>query len=149
MKLLQALTAYIAALPGVNRDSMEGFADLGTLIPTGIDHGHGFEIGKFKYDAVISIEDYPAEQGALLLPALIIWVAENDPDRERAGLSDMEVDITMTDQETVFVQISITFNESLFVIEDKQGPLSFMGKKWKVADVPIDVATKLNSIEKS
>lgn len=148
MRKLQALTAYIEALPGVNRDSMESYADLGTLVPTGVDLGHGFEVGTFRYDAVISIEDFPSKSGGLLLPALAVWLGENDPDRERIGLDDPEINIDRTDQETVFVQITCEFRESLQVIADPSGPIDFAGSKWTVADVPVDVAEVLDSLEK-
>lgn len=148
MKKIQALTSYIESLPGVNRDSMESYADLGKLIPSGVDFGNGYEVGIFRYDAVISIENYPSKQGSLLLPALAVWLGENDAERDSLGLDEPEINIDTTDQENVFVQITVEFKESLQVIEDEKGPLFFNGKKWKVADVSIDVAETLDSMEK-
>lgn len=148
MRKLQQLTAYLETLPGVNRDSMESYADLGRLIPSGVDFGNGYEVGIYRYDAVITMEDFPSQCGSLLLPALAVWLGENDPDRELIGLDDPEINIDTTDQETVFVQITCEFKESLQVVEDPSGTIIFNGSNWKVADVPIDVAETLNSLEK-
>lgn len=148
MRKLQALTTYIESLPGVNRDSMESYADLGKLIPSGVDFGNGYEVGIFRYDAVISIENYPSKQGVLLLPALAVWLGDNDPERDLIGLDEPEINIDTTDPESVFVQITVEFKESLQVVEAADGPLFFNGKNWKVAEVPIDVAETLDSMEK-
>ncbi|MGB3224541.1 MAG: phage tail protein [Desulforhopalus sp.] len=148
MEKLSLLAKHIESLPGITRDQMEAFADLGKLIPTGKDLGHGLEIGRFKYDAVISIERCPAVIASLLLSSLLIWLDTNDPNRDRYNLADPDIDITIEDEQTVFVQITIEFAEGLAIVEDPNGPLLYSGTRWKVASVGIDVAESLDSLEK-
>lgn len=147
MRLLNALTKYFESLPGIGRDQMEAFADLGKLSPSGKDLGHGLEIGRFKYDAVISIERCLASLGPLLLAGLIVWLAENDPDRDSLALSDPDVDVTLEDEQTVSVQITVEFDEGIFIVEDPDGPITGDGKQWRVDDVPIDLAETLNKMD--
>ena len=147
MKLLSALSKHLESLPGISRDRMEAFADLGRLTATGQDLGKGFEIGRFKYDAVIDIHRCPAKIASLLLAFLLVWLTEHDPDRERNGLDAPEVDVTLEDEQTVFVQITVEFKESIYIVQDEDGPISWNGENWRVDDVPIDVAQSLASME--
>ncbi|WDP86153.1 MAG: phage tail protein [Desulfobacter sp.] len=148
MKKLAGLAQNLETLPGVTRDQMEAFADLGKLIPTGQDLGNGFEIGRFRYDAVISMERCPASIAGQLLSFLLIWLSENDPDRDLLELADPDVDVTMEDEQTVSVQISVEFDEALIIVEDPTDPISWNGKKWRVDDVPVDTATVLDKLDK-
>ncbi|MBU0969672.1 MAG: phage tail protein [Proteobacteria bacterium] len=147
MRKLSNLAKHIEALPGISRDQMEAFADLGKLCPSGKDLGNGLEIGRFKYDAVISIERCPARLATLLLAVLVVWLTENDPDRDLLGLGDPDIDVTLEDEQTVFVQITVEFDESLSIVPDKDGPITWDGKQWRVDEVPVDVAEDLEKME--
>ena len=149
MKLLMALAAHFETLPGIARDQMEAFADLGKLVPTGKDMGNGLEIGRFKYDAVISIERCPARLASLLLSVLLVWLATNDPDRDLRDLPDPDVDVALEDEQTVSVEISVQFDEGLAIVEDATGPIVWNGKRWQVDDVGIDIAEALERMEKA
>jgi hypothetical protein len=149
MEKLKQLAKHIESLPGIARDQMEAFADLGKLVPTGRDLGNGLEVGRFRYDAVISIERCPARIAALLLSSLLVWLAVNDPDRELHELADPDIDVTLEDEQTVFVQLTVEFNEALAIVEDPAGLIAYDGRQWSVAEVPIDVAEILDSMEKS
>lgn len=143
MKKLSALTAHLVALPGITRDQMEAFADQGKLIPTGRDLGNGLEVGRFRYDAVISMERCPSVLAEQLLSTLLIWLAVNDPDRDLMGLADPEVDVSLSDEQAVDVQISVEFDEALTIVPDPDGPVAYDGRMWRVADVVPDVAASL------
>ncbi len=149
MEKLNKLAKHIESMPGITRDQMEAFADLGKLIPTGKDLGQGLEVGRFKYDAVISIERCPAGIAPLLLSSLLIWLSVNDPGRDLLNLEDPDVDVTVEDEQTVFVQITVEFDEPLAIVEDPDGKISYDGKRWSVSAVPIDVAEDLDSMEKA
>lgn len=146
MKRLSALSEHILTLPGITRDRVDAFADLGKLIPTGQDLGEGFEVGWFKYDAVIEIDRCPAEIAEMMLASLLIWLGENDPDREERGLEDPDVDVTLEDEQTVHVQITVEFKEAITIIPDDDGQITWNGQTWSVEDIPINVATTLNKI---
>lgn len=148
MKKLSKLARHLESLPGITRDQMEAFADLGKLVPTGRDLGIGLEVGRFKYDAVISIERCPASLAPLLLSSLLVWLEENDPDRDRFDLADPDVDVTIEDEQSVFIQITVEFDEALTIVADPDGLISYDDKQWRVDDVSIDVAETLDSLEK-
>ncbi|MCP3945182.1 MAG: phage tail protein [Desulfobacteraceae bacterium] len=147
MKKLSALARHLLSLPGVKRDNVEAFADLGKLSLCATDLGQGFEIGKFRYDAIFSIERFPADQANRLLAVLAVWIAENDPERDLLNLNDPDVDVTLEDEQTVFVEISIKFEESLSIVPDPDGPITWEGQQWRVDDVPIDVAGAVDKLE--
>lgn len=148
MKLLKALSKHLLSLPGVNRDNTESFVDLGKLKLTGKDLGHGIELGRFQYDAVISIERFPSELAPLLLAVILTWLAEHDPDRYHMGLEDPDIDVSLDDEQTVSVQISVEFDEPLYLVRDDEGPITHDGQTWRVDDVLIDTAEVLNKLDK-
>jgi len=147
MQKLNSLAQHLESLPGIARDQMEAFADLGKLCPCCKDLGNGLEIGRFKYDAVISIERCPGTLASLLLAVLLVWLAENDPDRDLLNLEDPDIDVTLEDEQTVFVQISVKFDEALSIVPDPNGLITWDDKQWRIDDVPVDLAQNLDRLE--
>jgi hypothetical protein len=147
MKKLSALATHLVTLPGITRDQMEAYADLGKLIPVGRDLGHGIEVGRFRYDAVISIERCPASLAEVLLSSLLVWLALHDPEREALGLTDADVDVSLSDEQTVNVEISIEFDEALIIVPDPKGLIAYEGQMWRVDDAGFNVAENLAGLE--
>ena len=147
MKKLSALSVYLLTLPGLTRDQMTAFIDQGKLSLIGKDRGQGFEIGRFRYDAVISIDRCPAELAELLLSFLVVWIGENDTERDEMGLVDPDVDISFSDDTTVDVEISVEFDEALVIVPDPVGSIAFKGEMWRVGEVEVDVAEGLVGLE--
>ncbi|MBI9080278.1 MAG: phage tail protein [Pseudodesulfovibrio sp.] len=145
MRKLQALTKALKDA-GVSDDTIYSFADQGVLTPTGKDLGHGFEVGFFKYDAVIQVESYE-DDAYSLLAFITTWLQMNDPDREDQGLADPNIDISLNDNSTADVELAVEFEESLQIVPDESGPIMYDGQQYKVADVPIDVAEGLDNME--
>ncbi len=145
MRKLIALTAALKAA-GAADDSVHSFMDRGVTIPSGKDLGNGVELGILKYDAVIQIDNYP-DDAYLLLAFVEAWLQENDPDRENQGLADPEIDVDLNNKGDADVQFGIEFEESLQIVPDPDGPITYQGQPYKVADVPIDVAEKLDKME--
>lgn len=145
MRKLQALTKALQTA-GAASDATHAFADRGVLMPTGRDLGHGIEIGRFRYDAVIQLERYPDDAYALLA-FVTAWLQEHDPDRESQGLGDPDVDVSLDDDRTADVELSVEFEEALELVPDESGPIEFNGQRWRVAEVPIDVADGLESMD--
>ena len=147
MKKLSALSVYLLTLPGITRDQMTSFADQGKLSLTGKDLGTGFEIGRFRYDAVISMERCPSTIAELLLTFLAAWIGENDSDRDSLGLADPDVDVSLSDDNAVDVEISVEFDEALVIVPDLEGPVAFNGQMWRVADAVVNVAEHVAGLE--
>lgn len=147
MRKLQALTAYIMEVTDLPRENVQSFADKGELTPTGRDLGHGIELGVFKYDAVIQIENYPGD-GHAMLALLLGWLCDHDPDRELNELAEPEVDADLNDDRTVDLEIAVEFEEPLCLVPDDDGEIRFNGRRWRVVgDVPVDVAEELASLD--
>ncbi|SHJ71998.1 phage tail protein (plasmid) [Halodesulfovibrio aestuarii] len=146
MRKLQQLTAYLEEHAGLDREQVQSFADRGELYPTGSDLGHGVELGRFKYDALIQIENYSGDADVLLL-LILAWISEHDTNRDEDGLADPETDISLNDQDTADIDIAVEFEEGLQIVPDENGPIPFDGRQWRVSDVPIDVAEELENLE--
>lgn len=147
MKKLSSLSAHLLTLPGITRDQMEAFADQGKLSLTGKDLGTGLELGRFRYDAVISIDRCPSSIAELLLSFLVVWLAMHDVERFELDLADPDVDVSLSDDNTVDVEISVEFDESLVIVPDPEGPLAFKGQQWRVDDAGVNVAENLAGLE--
>ncbi|MCJ2164651.1 MULTISPECIES: phage tail protein [unclassified Pseudodesulfovibrio] len=145
MRLLQALTQALKKA-GASGNHIHSFADQGVIVPTGRDLGHGLEVGRFKYDAVIQVEGY-RDDGMLFVAFVTAWLQVHDPKREALGLADPEIDISLNDDRTADIELSIDFEESLEIVPDEDGPIHYNGQRWRVADVPIDVAEELDDME--
>ena len=147
MKKLSGLAAHLLTLPGITRDQMEAFADQGKLSLTGKDLGHGLEVGRFRYDAVISIERCPGSIAELLLSCIVVWLNKYDAERFDLDLPDPDVDVSLSDEQTVDVEIGVEFDEPLVIVPDPEGPLAFEGAQWRVGDAGINVAENLAGLE--
>lgn len=145
MRKLQALTKALRAAD-VSDDTLHSYVDQGELLPITKDLGHGYQVGIFKYQAVIQIDRYKGGANELL-SFLTAWLQMNDPQREDQGLKDPDVDTELNDNDTAFVDIGIDFEEPLKIVPDENGPIDYLGGKYRVADVPIDVAEELDSME--
>ncbi|WP_027361104.1 phage tail protein [Halodesulfovibrio aestuarii] len=146
MRKLTALTSYLLQTAGITKEQVLSVADRGETIPTGRDLGHGVELGVFKYDALIQVEDFNGNSSELLL-LVMGWLHDNDKDRDHAGLADPEVDASLNDDFTADVDLAIEFEEPLQIVPDEQGSILFNGRRWRVADVPIDVAEELAGMD--
>ncbi|SCY46057.1 phage tail protein [Desulfoluna spongiiphila] len=147
MKKLSALTSHMLTLSGITRDQVEAFTDQGRLISDGKDLGYGLQVGRFKYDAVISIDRCRAEIAEQLLSSLLIWLDANDPERDVLELAEPDVDVTPLDDQTVGVEIVVAFDEPLVIVPDPEGPLAYEGEQWRVGDAGVTVAETLAGIE--
>lgn len=91
--------------------------------------------------SVFQIDRCPAKVAPLLLAGLVVWLSENAPNRDERDLDDPDVDVTLGDDQTVFVQITVEFNEPVAIVPDESGLIEWEGQTWGVADVPVYVAT--------
>lgn len=146
MKKLTALTSFLLQAANLTKEQVLSVADRGETIPTGRDLGHGVELGVFKYDALIQVEAFNGSSSELLL-LVMSWLHDHDKDRDHAGLADPEVDASLNDDFTADVDLAIEFEEPLQMVPDEQGPILFNGRKWRVADVPVDVAEELAGMD--
>lgn len=148
MRKLQAFTTFLMNSAGIPRENISSFADKGETTLVGEDLGHGVELCRFKYDGVVDIKAY-AGDAHLLLALLVAWLNDNDADRAQDELADPDIHLVDIDGHTADVQLSVEFYESVQIVPGENGPILFNGKKWRMADVSVDVAKKLGDFEGS
>lgn len=146
MRKLQALTAFLMQATGLRREAFDAFVDSGELNPTGKDLGHGFEVARFRYDSTIYIADYPGD-GHQLLALVMAWIVGSDTDREYHGLNDPKIEVTILDAASADVEVSVSFDEGVELVEDPHGRIPYAGKIWSVAAVPVDVAEAVDGMD--
>ncbi len=146
MQQFQAFSEFLLQISGVKREQLECFADNCKLIPSGRDLGNCTELGLLKYDAVFEVTHYKGD-ASLFLAHVLSWLENNDPYRFQADLPDPEVEVTPVDRESVDLDLSITFEESLIVSPAEDGPILWNEKKWKITDLDVDVAEELGSMD--
>lgn len=147
LKKVSDLSNVIKTIPGVNEAQIKSFVDVGKLIPSGRDLGHGLEIGRFKYDALITINSCSVDIAERIFSVIFIWLAENDENREKRNLADPEVDISVLDDGAFSMKILIEFDESFSIMKKQSGPIIYNGEHWDITDVSVDIADDLEKIE--
>jgi len=147
MKKLKALTKALQAA-GAFKDSDFSAVDQGSCIFTGKDLGHGIEVARLKYDALIQIENLPNKDAYSLLAFIPAWLDDFDRERFEDGLADPDIDVALNGDGTADVELLIEFEEGLQLIPDDNGDIIYQGKRWSVADVPIDVAESVDKVAK-
>lgn len=147
MRKFTALTEHLITFTGLPRENFRAWADLGHPEPTGrhlgVLMGENDEPGReqvevciWKYDGVIQIERFPGN-GTLFVAEVMAWLQDNDREREQTALEPPEINVEGNDAFTSDIDISVTFEERLVILEDPDGPISFNGKKWSLAEPEI------------
>ncbi len=142
MKLLQNFSHFLLEASGASQEQLKSFANQGSLILTSKDLGNYMELGKFKYNAIFTIEQFYGDVD-LLLAQIIAGLVRLNPDRQDQVLSDPEISITPFENGSSTIEISIPFEEPLIIIPDADGPISWRGQKWTMDEKDISIAEKL------
>ena len=146
MKLLQTLSQHLLDNTKLKREQIHSFADNGELEPIFEDLGHGYTVGRYKYDAVFQLERYKGNAFELL--ALVnCWLDEHDDERVDLDLAAPEINVELNDRHTCDVELIIEFDEPIEIIRDPKGPIHYRGERFKVDTVPVDVAEELKDFE--
>lgn len=98
--------------------------------------GEGFQLSRYEYDGFIQIRNFSGS-ASVLLAVVSAWIIENDPDRDRDGLSAPEIDVRPVDNKRTEVDIEIRFQERVYITEDISGPILFRGKRYRVGEPEI------------
>ena len=133
---LQALTKYLIACRLVPSEQLDSWADQVNLDLIWKPDVDGMRMGDMRYSATIGLErfdDHPSRLMALVGS----WLEANDPNRDRDELPAPKFDISMLDNDLADVDITLEFNEPLYLAEDPAGEIEAHGKTW--AFVPFDL----------
>ena len=133
---LKALTKYLIACRLVPSEQLDSWADQVNLDLIWKPDVDGMRMGDMRYSATIVLErfdDHPSRLMALVGS----WLEANDPNRDRDELPAPKFDISMLDNDLADVDITLEFNEPLYLAEDPAGEIEAHGKTW--AFVPFDL----------
>ncbi|WP_339475254.1 phage tail protein [Pseudomonas sp. RL_5y_Pfl2_69] len=135
IKLL-ALTTYLHERRLVKPEQLDSWADQVNLELIWKPDVDGMRMGDMRYSATIALERFADHPGRLM--ALVgSWLEANDPNRDRDELPAPKFDISMLDNDLADVDITLEFNEPLYLAEDPAGEIEAHGKTW--AFVPFDL----------
>ena len=133
---LKALTTYLLERRLVKPEQLDSWADQVNLDLIWKPDVDGMRMGDMRYSATIVLErfdDHPSRLMALVGS----WLEANDPNRDRDELPAPKFDISMLDNDLADVDITLEFNEPLYLAEDPAGEIESHGKTW--AFVPFDL----------
>ena len=133
---LKALTTYLIERRLVLSEQLDSWADQVNLELIWKPDVDGMRMGDMRYSATIALERFDDHPGRLM--ALVgSWLETNDPGRDRDELPAPKFDISMLDNDLADVDITLEFNEPLYLAEDPAGEIEAHGKTW--AFVPFDL----------
>ncbi|MCX2834463.1 phage tail protein [Microbulbifer thermotolerans] len=137
LEKLKGITAHLLDANLVAAEQLDSWMENGQLETASKSLGNGLRVCRQSYDAVIQIERYAGDP-ALLFALVTTWLMEHDSERVDLELPEPDVDIDVIDERVADVEITIRFTEDVDLVEDGSGPISYRGKRWAVAPVPVD-----------
>lgn len=139
---MQALADFLKAQNLFAAENFDYYMENGTSEVTSRKVGDGFEICRFRYDAVFSVERFSGDADVFLV-LINIWLMEFDNNRDQLELDPPKVDVTALDDSASDVDVIITFDESITIKPDDTGPILFKGARYAVAPADIVAARKV------
>ncbi|PMG64904.1 phage tail protein [Vibrio lentus] len=142
---LEHLTDYIVSHLNSNvlDNKIEAWQERAAIVVDGEDRGNGGHIAAYwRYEAVISIEEFPHRQldPRNLFALVACWLSDCDTERDINELADPEISVDVISHEAADVLIEIEMMEPIEMIPDEQGLITWRGTKYRVQAVPIDTA---------
>jgi len=133
MLKLQQITAFLVQLNLVAAEQIDSWVENPQISPSGEDSGAGSVLlFRQTYDAVISIERFPHENHPveLLFAQVCAWLINNDSERDEIAAPQTDVDVL--DDSTADIEITISFEEDVFGVEDPAGPIDVLGTRYRL-----------------
>ena len=144
MKKLASLRAYLEPLYPYKFDSFVEDMELKTR---GSYEGRRLLLHTMEYRAVLSFEEYPFTKSPIELfnARLLTWLADND---DRGDLDDKtpNVMVEILDDETADIEVSLQFEEDVYITEKEGGPIEYAGCAWVLEEPEHDLAESFELI---
>ncbi|RUM56287.1 MAG: hypothetical protein DSY85_03045 [Marinomonas sp.] len=141
MKKFGQLTAFLRDSGMIQTNKMDQWVENIQLQVSGKYDGTNVLLYTQQYRAVFSIEgyvyrQYPIEQ---LCAQLVTWLGDND---DRSELDDPmpDIDVDLLDNDTADIEITLQFEEDVYITEAEGGNITMKGKTWGLADPAYDIA---------
>jgi len=138
MKKLVSLRSYLEPLYSYKFNS---WVEDMTLKGRGSVEGNKVLLHTLEYRAVISMESFAYQEASIELfsARLLTWLADND-DRSELNDKDPDISCTLLDDEVAEIEVTLQFEEDVYICESESGPIEFKGKKWAFVDIEHDFA---------
>lgn len=150
MSMLQKLALHLLDIlsPGVKANDIDAWQTDGRLHIIQDDMGEGLNLAKWQYNAVIAIERLPHTKfnPYIILAILAAWLADNEWPKDEFSLADPTIDIDIISDDHTQIMINIELIEDLQIVEDKDGLIPYMGKQYRLENVPINWAEQVEII---
>jgi len=137
---LESLTAFFREnVPARAQVRFDSVAEDMRVVPAARDLGEKqYQQGVIRYSGLLSWERFPYRlvSPQLLVSLLAAWMDDNESDvMDSIGITDAdpEWDVTVEDEETATVVLSIPLAEALVIRQDDNGPIPWNGERWTLA----------------
>jgi hypothetical protein len=141
---LESLTAFFKEnVPARAMQSFDSVVDELGLVLAAKDMGlDQYRQAIVRYDAVLSWERFPYRlcPPQLLMSLMLAWLDDADRDLfDDIGITDADPqwDVTVEDEETATVVLTVPMAEELVIRKDENGAIPFRGERWSLADAEI------------
>ena len=126
----------------VKSNDIDAWQEEGELMLNPSDLGNGFQVAKWKYKAVISIEKFPHRKTNPynLLALLACYLVEHGEERDTYELKDPTIDIDVQSKDSSEIEITAWLIDEIEIVPDPSGSIVFMGERYRVDMVPVDIA---------
>ncbi|PJE55641.1 phage tail protein [Marinomonas sp. BSi20584] len=150
MKKLAALRAFLVGTGCFNSEKFEAWPEELEQVSRGKLEGNRVLLYTMKYRAAYSIEEYayckyPFE---ILHTKLITWLADNDERSDMEG-REPKIDVDLLDDETANIEITLDFEEDVYITEDESGDIEYFGKMWRLDAPDHDVAESFDLVDQN
>ena len=153
MNYLQAISGHIKKKLVTGKtltlaDNFDSWMENAELVMAPKDMGLGYVICHMQYTAVIYIErlTFKTLDPAIIFANVVGWLDDHDNNRAQFELADPQIAIDDVESQTADITIDIQFIEEISLVEDKDGPVDWQGKTWKVLPYVINTAQKTEVI---
>ncbi|EJT1895927.1 phage tail protein [Vibrio alginolyticus] len=151
---LEHLTGYIISHLNSNvlDNKIDAWQENGSIVPNGEDRGNGGYIAcHWKYNAVISIEEFPHRllDPRCLLALVACWLSDYDITRNEDELGDPDLSVDVISSEVADVAIELEMMEPIELIPDPAGMITWRGETYRVQAVEIYTAEEAELVNEA
>lgn len=134
--------------PSIKANDIDAWQTDGRLHIIQDDLGEGINIAKWQYSAVIAIERLPHTKfnPYVILAVVAAWLADSEWPKDEYDLADPTIDIDIISDDHAQLMINIELIEDLGIVEDEQGVIPYMGKKYRLQKVPVNWAEQIELV---
>ncbi|EHZ2779804.1 phage tail protein [Vibrio parahaemolyticus] len=151
---LEHLTDYIVSHLNSNvlDNKIDAWQENGSIVSNGEDRGNGGYIAcHWKYNAVISIEEFPHRllDPRCLLALVACWLSDYEVTRNEDELGDPDLSVDVISSEVADVAIELEMMEPIELIPDPAGMITWRGETYRVQAVEIYTAEEAELVNEA